>query len=226
MTDSHHPILFLSGAGLSPWIWEGVRSEVNTDSAVAPRPAGHPDATLAAYVEAAIEAAPSGRFAIVAHSSGGVVGAEVARLVPDRVAAFLGISAVIPSAGGSFVSAMPAPKRWILPTAMRLAGTRPPDKAMRRGLCAGLSEDVVKRVVAEFTPESLNLYQDDTGHHVWSGRRGFLVTSHDKELAPGLQRRFAQRLGAQWSEDIATGHLPMLHDPAATATAIRDFLTA
>lgn len=121
---------------------------------------------------------------------------------------------------------MPAPKRWILPTAMRLAGTRPPAEAMRRGLCAGLREDVVERVVAEFTPESLNLYQDETGIHAWPGRRGFLLTSHDKELAPGLQRRFAQRLGAQWSKDIATGHLPMLQNPAATATAIRDFLTA
>ena len=97
---------------------------------------------------------------------------------------------------------------------------------MRRGLCAGLRGDVVERIVAEFTPESLNLYQDETGDHVWSGRRGFLLTSHDTELAPGLQRRFAQRLGAQWSKDIPTGHLPMLQDPSATATAIRDFFTA
>jgi pimeloyl-ACP methyl ester carboxylesterase len=191
-----------------------------------PRSAGHSDAPLAAYVEAAVEAAPPGRFAIVAHSSGGVVGTEVARLVPERVAAFLGISAVIPAAGGSFVSAMPAPNRWILATAMRLAGTRPPAKAIRRGLGTGLPDDVVERVVAEFTPESVGLYTDRCGDHVWSVRRGFLLTTQDKQIPPGLQRRFAQRLGEHWSDAITTGHLPMLQDPVATTAVVDEFLSA
>ncbi|AYJ50935.1 alpha/beta fold hydrolase [Rhodococcus sp. P1Y] len=226
MTDAHHPILFLSGAGLSPWIWKDVRAQVNADSAVGPRPSDCSGAPLAAYVELAVEAAPPGRFAIVAHSSGGVVGAEVARLVPDRVTGFLGIAAVIPAAGGSFVSAMPAPNRWAIATAMRLAGTRPPATAIRRGLGTGLSKDVVERIVAEFTPESLDLYRQKTGDHVWSGRRGFLVTTRDQQLSPGLQRRFAERLGGKWSQVIATGHLPMLQNPEATAAMIRGFLTA
>lgn len=226
MTDAHHPILFLSGAGLSPWIWDDVRQRVSADSVVAPRPTEHSDAPLAAYVEAALEAAPPGRFTIVAHSSGGVVGTEVARLVPERLAAFLAISAVIPAAGGSFVSAMPAPNRWILAAAMRLAGTRPPAKAIRRGLGTGLRGNVVDRVVAEFTPESVGLYADRCGNHVWSGPRGFLFTTQDKEIPLGLQRNFAHRLGGQWSEELATGHLPMLQDPVATAAVVDRFLNA
>ncbi|WP_353953807.1 alpha/beta hydrolase [Knoellia sp. S7-12] len=225
MTDAH-PILFLSGAGLSPWIWDEVRAEVGSDTAVAPRPPQHSNARLADYVESAVGAAPAGRFALVAHSSGGVIGAEIARLLPERVTAFLGISAVIPAAGGSFVSAMPAPKRWVLAAAMRLAGTRPPANAIRQGLGTGLSDDIVERVVREFTPESVGLYKDEVGEHRWSGRRGFVLTTEDKELPLASQRHFAQRLGAQWSQEMATGHLPMLQNSTATAAAIHGFLTA
>lgn len=224
MTDPRHPILFLSGAGLAPWIWDEVRDQLTADSGVAQRPPGHSDASLLAYAEAALEAAPPGDFAVVAHSSGGVVGAEVARLAPSRVTAFLAISAVIPAAGGSFVSAMPAPNRWVLATATRLAGTRPPAKAIRRGLGDGLGDEVTERIVTEFEPESVGLYLDRTGDHVWAGRRGFLLTTQDKELSPGLQRRFARQLGADWVEEVATGHLPMLQDPKATADAIDRFL--
>lgn len=225
MTDMHSPILFLSGAGLPTWIWDEVRKRLGPVSAVAPRPSRHSDAPLSAYAEAAADAAPPGKFAIVAHSSGGVVGAEVARLLEERVSSFLAISAVIPTGTDSFVSAMPAPNRWVLPTVMRLAGTRPPAKAMRRGLGGGLRDDDVERIVAEFVPESRSLYMDRTGEHVWSGRRGFLLTTQDQELSLAFQRRFVQRLGAQWTKEIATGHLPMLQDPQATASAIGEFLT-
>lgn len=199
---------------------------MKADSAVAPRPASHADARLAAYATAALEAAPAERFAIVAHSSGGVIGAEVARLAHERVSAFLAISPVIPASGGSFVSAMPAPNRWVLAAAMRLGGTRPPANAIRRGLGGGLREDIAERIIKEFMPESAGLHLDRAGNHRWAGRRGFLRTTEDRELPPALQRRFAERLGAHWVEDIATGHLPMLQNPAATAAAIDWFLTA
>ena len=225
MTDTTNPILFLSGAGLSPWIWDNVRAQLRGSSTVATRPPGHSGAPLASYVEAAVEASPPEQFAIVAHSSGGVVGAEVARLLPARVTAFLAISAVIPTAGDSFVSSMPAPNRWVLGTLLRLGGTRPPDRAIRRGLGSGLREEFVGRIVSEFIPESQGLYLDRTGNHVWTGRRGFLLSTKDKQLPPKLQRRFAQRLGGHWFEEVDTGHLPMLQDPRRTASAIDRFLT-
>lgn len=223
MTDTHSPVLFLSGAGLPAWIWDEVRELLGAASSVAPRPPAHSDSPLSAYVEAAVDAAPSGAFAIVAHSSGGVVGAEVARLLGGRVSSFLAVSAVIPAGRESFVSAMPVPNRWMLPIVMRLAGTRPPATAVRRGL-RGVGDDQAERIVAEFVPESRHLYTDRTGEHVWSGRRGYVVTTEDDELPPGLQHRFTERLGATWTTQLATGHLPMLQDPRATADAIREFL--
>ncbi|NPC97008.1 hypothetical protein [Nocardioides sp. zg-DK7169] len=38
-----------------------------------------------------------------------------------------------------------------------------------------------------------------------------------------MQRRSAEVLGAAWSAELATGHLPMLEDPAGLVAAIECF---
>ncbi|PSK67509.1 hypothetical protein B0E53_00488 [Micromonospora sp. MH33] len=227
MSTSRDPIVFLSGAGLPAWIWDDVRRDLGEgqQTCVASRPQGG-RARLGDYAQAVIDSAPAGGYVLVAHSAGGVIGAEVTRLVPERVSAFLAISAVIPQPGGSFISAMPVPNRWVLSAAMRFAGTRPPDSAIRRGLAHGLDEEVTDRIIADFTPESPALYRDRTAHRSWSGWRGYLRTTDDHELPMALQQRCAQRLGAAWQNDLNTGHLPMLEDHQAVAAAITRFLDA
>ncbi|MEU8301479.1 alpha/beta hydrolase [Micromonospora sp. NPDC048909] len=225
MSTSHDPILFLSGAGLPDWIWDDVRRSLGEEreTRVASRPENG-QARLRDYAQAAIDSAPTGRFVIVAHSAGGVIGSEVLRLVPERVSAFLAISAVIPRPGGSFISAMPVPNRWVLSAVMRFAGTRPPDSAIRRGLAHGLDEQVADNLIADFTPESPGLYRDGTAHREWNGWRGYLHTSGDRELPIALQRRCAQRLGAAWQNELDAGHLPMLEDHHAVAASITRFI--
>lgn len=225
MINASETILFLGGAGLSPRIWDGVREKLGVSTVVAPRPS-HDASSLRDHAEAAIAVADGRRFTIVAHSIGGVVASEILRLAPEKVDGLLAVSAVVPRAGESFVSAMPAPNRWILPVALRLGGTRPPESAIRRGLGHGLEETEVDRIVAEFTPEPQRLYLDKTRGHSWSGRTGYVTTTQDRELPASMQRRFAERLGSEWSGDLATGHLPMLQDPARTAAAIRRFIGA
>lgn len=227
MSTPYEPIMFLSGAGLPAWIWDDVRRDLGAgqQTRVASRPRDG-RARLRDYAQAVIDSAPPGGFAIVAHSAGGVIGAEVARLAPERVSAFLAISAVIPQPGGSFISAMPVPNRWVLSAAMRFAGTRPPDSAIRRGLARGLDEKVADRIIADFTPESPALYRDRITHRSWRGWRGYLRTTDDHELPTARQQRSAQRLGAAWQSDLNTGHLPMLEDHQAVAAAITRFLDA
>jgi len=227
MKIAHDPILFISGAGLPAWIWEETREELgaarHTVVAARPRPGG--TARLRDYTEAAVASAPAGSFAIVAHSSGGVVGAEVARLVPERVSAFLAVTAVVPPPGGSFISAMPIPNRWVLSLAMRIAGTRPPAAAIRRGIAGGLDARTADRVVADFVPESPGLYRDDTSVATLTAPRGYVITTRDRELPPRLQRTFARRLDAPWQDELTAGHLPMIEDPRALAGSITRFLT-
>ncbi|WP_136707980.1 alpha/beta hydrolase [Agromyces sp. H66] len=232
MSTSHEPLLLISGAGLPEWIWHDTRRALSDehDTRVAARPASATTARLRDYAEAALRSAPAGRFAIVAHSSGGVIGAEVARLAPDRVSAFLAVTAVIPKPGGSFISAMPLPNRWLLGVAMRLAGTRPPDAAIRRGIADGLDEPTTARIIADFAPESPGLYRDATARAAartaLDGPRGYVVTSRDRELPPQLQRTFARRLDAAWTDELGTGHLPMLEDATALARSITRFLAS
>ncbi|QCX28800.1 alpha/beta fold hydrolase [Nocardioides jishulii] len=225
MSTTSESILFISGAGLRAWVWDDVRADLDVPSAVAPRPATG-SASVRDHAEAAIAAVGPGSFTVVAHSIGGVVASEILGLVPERVRGVLGLSAVIPRPGGSFVSAMPRPNRWVLPLLLRLSGTRPPESVLRRGLGDGLDEEPLDRVVSEFTPESRQLYLDRVAGHRWTGRTGYVVTSQDRELPRALQQRFAQQLGGDWCEELATGHLPMLQQPHETAAAIRRFVAA
>ncbi|MFT3889877.1 MAG: alpha/beta hydrolase [Arachnia sp.] len=225
MTNSSTSILFLSGAGLPAWIWDGVRAELaGVDTRVAPRPDG--GRHLRDYADAALAAAAPGPFVIVAHSAGGVVAAEIARLAPERVAGVLAVSAAIPAVGGSFISAMPLPNRWILGLVLRFAGTKPPESAIRSTLAHGIEPDVVQRLIDEFTPEPLGFYRDRVGEVPWNCPRGYLSTTGDKELPPALQRTFAQRLGATWAASLPTGHLPMLQDPVGVARSVAAFAAA
>ena len=49
-------------------------------------------------------------------------------------------------------------------------------------------------------------------------RYGLLDDHHpgpaDNEISPAVQRASAEALQASWTEDITTGHLPMLEEPA------------
>lgn len=225
MSDEREPILLLGGAGLPAWIWDDVRRELGGEREL--RVADRPDAgatRLTDHVHAALASAPPGRFAVVAHSAGGVVGAELAWRAPERVSAFLGVSAVVPAPGGSFLSAMPAPNRWVLGAVLRLAGTRPPEAAIRRSLAHGLDEELADRIVADFATEPLGLFADRTSAAGWGGPRGYVRTTDDRELPESVQRRSARHLAADWHAELDTGHLPMLEDPVALAGTIRRFL--
>lgn len=225
MSAPHPSILFISGAGLPAWIWDEVRSHMSGshETQVAPRPLSS-TAGVREYAEAAIDSAPDGRFVIVAHSAGGVVGTEVVRLAPERVTGFLGVCATIPSPGGSFITAMPVPNRWILSIAMRLGGTRPPESAICKTLSYGLDEQTVDRLIAGFMPEPQNYYRERIGEQTLGVPRGYVITHADRELPTALQERFAAKLGVEWQHELPTGHLPMLETPDALAETIRRFI--
>ncbi|MEV0246929.1 alpha/beta hydrolase [Nocardia sp. NPDC050712] len=215
------PVLFLSGAGLPAWIWDDVRSALSAESVVAayPKQAG---ASLRDYAEAALAQAPQGRFTVVAHSIGGVVAAELVAIAPDRVAAVLGVAASVPAPGTSFLGALPFPQRYVVGLIMRLAGTRPPAKAIRAGVGFGVEEVALQRLIDDFAPESQRLYRDPVSQRVFPARTGYVVTTEDREFPPALQRGYAAELGSAPARELATGHLPMLQEPARLARLIEE----
>ncbi|WP_077488759.1 alpha/beta fold hydrolase [Sinomonas mesophila] len=216
------PLLFISGAGLPAWIWDSVRERMKPPSVVAPHPGS---GSVTDYAQAALEASPGQDVTVVAHSAGGVVASELTRLAPERIAGVLGVAAVIPTAGGSFVSSTPFPNRLLLPLVLRVAGTRPPDSAIRSGLGSGLDDATIERLIADFEPEPLSYFTSRTDSNTLrtQPRKGYIVTTEDRELPPAAQRRYADRLGPAFRSEVPAGHLPMLSHPAAVAAAIEEF---
>lgn len=219
------PVLLLSGAGLPAWIWDDVRPH---GAVVAAYPRGR--ASLADHADAVAAQAPVERFVVVAHSIGGVVAAELLARHPTRVAGVLGLCALVPPPGRSFVSAQPFPARVLLPAVLRVAGTRPPTSAVRRGVAAGLPTATADRLLADFVPESRRLYLDQVTDDRAPGRaasaaRGYLRTTSDPEVGEALQTRSASCLAADWIEDVATGHLPQLEQPEAVVRALGRLLS-
>lgn len=211
------PLVLLSGAGLPAWMWDEVRDQISTESRVAEYPRG--DAGLTDYAAAALAAADGwDSFGIVAHSLGGVVGTEVVAQTPDRVVGFLGVAAATPAAGGSFLGALPFPQRHVVSLMMRLSGTRPPAKSIRR-LCAGIATEQADRIVAEFAPESRRVYRDRVSAREFPVTRAYVLTERDREFPEKLQERYAAQLGGPVHR-LATAHLPMLEQPNALATVI------
>ena len=228
--SAHTPVLFLGGAGLPAWIWDDVRTGLpeRTASAVARYPRAHGSgaaASLADYADAAAAQAPWPTFAVVAHSIGGVVATSLLSRHPGRVTGVLGIAAVFPRPGRSFVGTMPLPARLVLGAAMRVAGTRPPTKVIR-AMAAGLSDAVADRLDADFDPEPISLYRDPSPTRDLPAARAYLSGSEDKELSLALQRASAGTLQATWIEESSTGHLPMLQAPAEVSRAVLKLLTA
>ena len=219
------PVLCLSGAGLPTWVWDDVRAALpdSVETVVAGRPrSAH--ASLADYADAAAAEATWPTFAIVAHSSGGVVAAELLARHPARVTGILGVSAVVPNPGRSFVGTMRLPARLMLSIMLRLVGTRPPAKIIRAGLASGLSDATADRIVADFDPESVRLYRDATSVRDLPEIRAYVHTTEDNELPAAVQRGSAEALRATWTEELWTGHLPMLQDPLAVSQAVERLL--
>lgn len=218
------PVLLLSGAGLPEWIWDDVRAALppGTDSLVV-RPERGPGASLADCADAAAEQAPWGEFAVVAHSLGGTVAAELIARHPARVTAVLGVAAAVPRPGHSFVRSLPAPARWVVPTVLRRMGTRPPDRSLRP-LTRGLPGAVADRLVREFDPEPLGAYLDPNSPRTLPPVRAYLRTGNDPELSAAVQRRSAAALEARWTQELPTGHLPMLESPDGVSRAVHRLL--
>ncbi|WP_026910964.1 hypothetical protein [Patulibacter minatonensis] len=62
------------------------------------------------------------------------------------------------------------------------------------------------------------------GPRTFPAVRGYVRTAQDPDFPLALQDRHAATLGADRTETVATGHLPMLEDPVGTAAAVERLL--
>ncbi|TMV52286.1 alpha/beta hydrolase [Paenibacillus mesophilus] len=229
-------IVFIHGAGLYGKIWGSMTEGLENPSLAVDFPNGNaadvetPRKHLSmqdyiTHMNDQIAAWKVRKFVIVAHSLGGTLALKVAAAFPDRLVGFAAIGAVIPQRGGSFLSTMPLPKRMILGALLRLAGTKPPESAIRQGLCSDLSPEQAAAVVSGFVPESIRVYTERVGALAPDVPKLYIKLGQDRELPLREQERMASNLGANDTELLDAGHLPMLSRPDELLQVLNAFMS-
>jgi pimeloyl-ACP methyl ester carboxylesterase len=226
--------LFLHGAGLRGEVWKRTAEGIGAPYLLADFPLrdGAPPAIkeleLHSYTQFILEqvnAWGQDRFVIVAHSISGILVPELCRVLGDRVAGLVAIGAAIADRGGSFLSALPFARRMIFAAVISLLGTKPPESALRSGLCNDLTSEQAAELVEHFVPEAPALFKDRCGAVMPPLLPSMYVKLlKDQEIAPGMQDRMAGRLGQARIAELSTGHLPMLSDPAGLRRLLLEFL--
>jgi len=109
------PFALVHGGCEASWVWDDVRDQLGRPVIAVDlagrdgNPANFGSITLARWVAdvgAALDAARAGRAVIVSHSLGGITATEFAVSHPERVAALVYISAIIPADGQSMAEAL------------------------------------------------------------------------------------------------------------------------
>ena len=175
MTQPHQPgsslgLLLIHGAGTGAWIWDTLLPQLPLPGLAVDLPGreepvqARKHLRLADYAESVVSQAgalDTEKVVVVTHSLG-VVGLTVAHRLAERLAGFAAVAAVIPKNGSSFMSALPAPRRWITSAVVHVIGTKPPAAAIKKGLCTGLDKDRSDEILTRFTPEARAVYLDRT----------------------------------------------------------------
>lgn len=222
-------VVFIHGVGLRGSIWREVAEGLPNPCLLADFPLRdaqeeeRKELTLEDYVDCLtrqIEAWKIRKFILVAHSIGGVLALELARRFSDRVIGLTAVGAIIPTGGGSFLSALPQPNRWIIAAIMRLLGTRPPEKMIRANLCNDLLPSQADEIVHRFLPESRLLYTERIGAPVPDMPKLYVKLTQDREVLPQLQDRMIKHFGRTHVFELASGHLPMISNPEGVRQAL------
>lgn len=226
-------LVFIHGAGLDGRIWQEVANGLDQPCLMVEYPdrgdtgealKGLRFTDYVAHLRKQVDEQRYHRIVIVAHSLGGALGLRLAAELSGQVAGFVAIGAAIPQNGGSFVSALPFPKRLLLSAIMKLLGTKPPESVIRAGICNDLPPEVTDEIVRRFTPESVRVFTDRTDSLIPSVPKLFIKLTKDKQLDPALQQQMIANLSPHMIRSLETGHLPMLSDPEGLRSALLDFL--
>ncbi|MBK6264895.1 alpha/beta hydrolase [Marivirga sp. S37H4] len=225
-------VLLIHGAGLGSFIWDELIPLLNLPALAVDFPnrkkgdkvnlqlsfKHYSDAVIQQVEQWNIES-----FVIVAHSVGGCVGLKVAEHFGKRVIGFVGISSVIPSDGNSFISCLPFPQKVIMPVILKIAGTKPPKKAIEIGLCHDLTDMQCQSIMENFTPESKALFKEKCKAEIPNVKKLYIKLLNDQEFPTSMQEKMAENMNTQNIATIESGHLPMLSHTNELAKILNDF---
>lgn len=227
--------VFLHGAGLGSWIWEEVITKLKYPCLAIDFPGRGNHKNIATnnlplneYVKSAlldIDQFSPEKLIIIAHSISGNVALEIAHKRQNRIGGFVAISAAIPAMNNSYLSSLPIIMNVFLRLMLTLTGTRPPESAIRNGLCNDLNEKQALEVINRFTPESKKLYTDRLNTKDIPANSLYIRLKKDKAFSEKIQDNMIKNLQAKKIIDIYSGHLPMLGKPIELVQILNNFAT-
>lgn len=231
--DESVGFVFIQGAGLDRSIWQPVTEGLDIPYLLVDSPARQQSGKernslslkdYAACISEQIAKWKVKKFVLVAHSLGGVLAMELAEKLGDRIVGAVAIGAAIPQPGSSFLSVLPAAKRLALRVLLGAFGTKPPERAIRKGLCKELPSDQASEIVQRFCPESIRLYTDRVENTLPEVPKLYIKLAKDEELSLSQQERMIENFQPDLVETFQTGHLPMLSRPQELRNVLRAFL--
>jgi pimeloyl-ACP methyl ester carboxylesterase len=224
--------VLLHGAMLGSWIWQRVEPRLTAPVLALDFPGRGSKAAdvrtvtlgdVVGTVVADVEAWPTDRLVLVAHSLGGIVAPAVISRLPRRVAHVVFVSAAVPLRGISYLDSLPRSQRVLLRFALltQKRGLLSPAWATRRTLCNDLDEPTTKLVVHSLTREAPGMYSEPIPCEVPDSMpTTYLKLTADHAFAPEVQDRMIARLHKPRVEQIDAGHLPMLGHPDEITTML------
>ena len=218
-------LLLVPGAWHGPWVWDALRAQLGDVpvETVALRSVGDDPATLGdlyddARVVREAAAAIDGPVVVCAHSYGGAVASQGLAGLP-QVKRIVYLAAFMLDAGESLLAAA--------------GGTPPPWWDVRDGYLLvtapeevfyhDVKEGTAGQAVAQLRPlASITTEQPLTAAAWHDVPSTYIICDDDRAFPPGGQEALAAR--ADRVRHLPTSHSPMLCDPAALATLLRDEL--
>ena len=227
MTEENATAVLIHGAGTGAWVWDRVTEKLMLPAVAVEMPLGEPGTTpqrCADLVAAALADRGEGAVIPVLHSWAGVLSGLLAVRLGSRLSHVVYLSAVVPTANGSFVDALPIPQRWILRHLCRgnRQGMRPTDAMITREYCNDLSSGDCELVLERFTAQRAEPLLTRVPGPSTELPSTYITLSRDQSVPPSWQRRYLRRLADPRQVNLDAGHLVMLSRPGEVAGVINE----
>ena len=226
-------LVFFYGAGLGTWIWDDLSQNIDYPCLFPDYPGRELNSKdnkglslddYSDFISAKINTWNIDKIVVIAHSIGGVIALKTIGKIKSQIKGFIAISASTPKSGDSYLSSFSLFNRLVMKCVFRLSGTRPPKTALIQSLCNDLPTEHATKVVTQFTPESLMIYEQKVIYNLPDIPRLYIKLTNDKAFREQIQDRMIKNFSPNTVAEMNTGHLPMLGKPNDLAKIINDFV--